>query len=165
MKHLDPCLSSPLGRNILQHLPPDAFAMLLASDQLALASENSTLTAIDVWLAGPVAHSLSMQSNNQNSSSTSQDCSSISCSSAARDSTGPSDAHASHASPGSSLGSNVGNSSSSRLTGALQLLMQQVRLPLCSGAFLSAALAQKPWLCAGLQAANQDLQWMRMFFR
>ncbi|KAF6265020.1 hypothetical protein COO60DRAFT_1188811 [Scenedesmus sp. NREL 46B-D3] len=58
MKHLDPCLASAFGRTILQHLPPDALATLLGSDQLALLSENTTLAAIDVWLAGPVASSL-----------------------------------------------------------------------------------------------------------
>ncbi|WIA31655.1 hypothetical protein OEZ86_002566 [Tetradesmus obliquus] len=51
MKHLDPCLASPFGRAILQHLPPDALATLLGSDALALLSENTTLAAIDrPWL-------------------------------------------------------------------------------------------------------------------
>eukprot|EP00775_Hariotina_reticulata_P006261 gene6261-6499_t len=54
MEHLDHVLSSDIGRQLLQQLPSDALAALLSSDRLAVASENSVIAAIDVWLSGPL---------------------------------------------------------------------------------------------------------------
>jgi hypothetical protein len=60
------------------------------------------------------------------------------------------------------------NSSSTAVSGSLQqtvqLLMQQVRLPLCSGAFLAAAAAQLPWLCQALRELP-DLRLMQQYYR
>jgi hypothetical protein len=148
MKHLDPCLASAFGRAILQHLPPDALATLLGSDQLALLSENTTLAAIDVWLAGPVASSLAAA---------------------------PAPAPATTAAASSEAGSEglpdafdmagcSDGGGSSRLAAALQLLVRQVRLPLCSGAFLAAAVSQRPWLCLGMQGSH-ELGLMQQYYR
>jgi hypothetical protein len=139
MKHLDPCLASAFGRSILQHLPPDALATLLGSDQLALLLENTTLAAIDVWLAGPVASSLA--------------------------GTGAATAEAgSEADTHNGCVAASSSSSSSRLVVALQLLVRQVRLSLCSGAFLAAAVSQRPWLCLGLQGSH-ELGLMQQYYR
>ncbi|WIA11567.1 hypothetical protein OEZ85_011675 [Tetradesmus obliquus] len=143
MKHLDPCLASPFGRAILQHLPPDALATLLGSDALALLSENTTLSAIDVWLAGPVASSLAGSGLESGTA-------------AADDDAGAADIEADAPDGGEGSGS-------SRLAAALQLLVRQVRLPLCSGAFLAAAVSQRPWLCLGLQGCH-ELPLMQQYY-
>jgi hypothetical protein len=141
MKHLDPCLASALGRTILQHLPPDALATLLGSDQLALLSENTTLAAIDVWLAGPVAASLAAVNK------------------AAGDTAAASPERDAYDMAECSSGGG-----GSRLAAALQLLVRQVRLPLCSGAFLAAAVSQRPWLCLGMQGWH-ELGLMKQYYR
>jgi DNA-binding IclR family transcriptional regulator len=141
MKHLDPCLASAFGRTILQHLPPDALATLLGSDQLALLSENTTLAAIDVWLAGPVASSLAAAP--------------AQAAGVASDASQEPDA--------SDMVGCSSDGSSSRLAAALQLLVRQVRLPLCSGAFLAAAVSQRPWLCLGMQGSH-ELALMQQYY-
>jgi hypothetical protein len=146
MKHLDPCLASAFGRTILQHLPPDALATLLGSDQLALLSENTTLAAIDVWLAGPVASSLAAAPAPATTAAAAE--ASLTSSDASREL----DAF-----------DVVGGGSSSRLAAALQLLVRQVRLPLCSGAFLAAAVSQRPWLCLGMQGSH-ELALMQQYY-
>lgn len=151
MKHLDPCLASPFGRAILQHLPPDALATLLGSDALALLSENTTLAAIDVWLAGPVASSLAESASE---SGTAADDGSNGAGGAA-----DIEPNAARCDVGE-----CGSSGSSRLAAALQLLVRQVRLPLCSGAFLAAAVSQRPWLCLGLQGCH-ELPLMQQYYR
>lgn len=181
MKHLDPCLASSYGRSVLQHLPADALATLLSSDQLALVSENSTLAAIDIWLAGPVASALSLMPATQGS------CLGpcyVGCDSMQHQEPGLSlmditaqqqdsdkllsgvhfPSEAAQAMDGTTQQPVVPAQPGDRLAEALQLLLRQVRLPLCSGAFLAAAVSQRPWLCVGLRGSH-DLQLMQQYYR
>lgn len=243
MEHLDHVLSSDIGRQLLQQLPPDALAALLSSDRLAVASENSIIAAIDVWLSGPVAGNLAELDgrsaavvNNSNSSSSSSDCSCTTDDDLDMDDSGSEEAGGnedsselgamttsnekaglqqlleaenvaeysdtdgyatSYSSSSSSLrnacccsscmqqqqpqpvkyvepvtsGSHAAPASSSSsaasiggLQQTLQLLIQQVRLPLCSGAFLAAAASQLPWICKALKELP-DLKLMQQYYR
>lgn len=58
---LERCLASLEGRRALQRLPPDAIASLLAADAVAVASENSILITLDLYLAGALAAGLVSQ--------------------------------------------------------------------------------------------------------
>jgi hypothetical protein len=118
-RELDAFLASPRGRHTLQAMPADAVAALLASDDLALASEDSILTAIEVWLAGPVAAT-------------------------------------------TTAGATAGTSAQ----GVVQQLVAAVRLPLCSGGFLAAAVQRLPWLCGGLTAQQlADAAVLQRYYR
>lgn len=153
---------------MLQHLPPDALATLLSSDQLALVSENSTLVAIDVWLAGPVAAALNATSGsaaaNQpvKGSSNSED-QKHACGHEVLNRVTARSKDAMEV-PGSSTVAAGQPVVGERLAEALQLLLRQVRLPLCSGAFLAAAVCQRPWLCVGLKD-SPELQLMQQYYR
>lgn len=56
-------------------------------------------------------------------------------------------------------------SAQSPLAAALQLLTSSVRLNLCSGAFLAAAVEHMPWLCRALEHKAGDLQLLQQYYR
>lgn len=136
---------------------------------------------VDVWLAGPVAQSLDRQTGSPTDSACcnnaalfyspqhkragpcsatitllppSSNNSSFSCClqlkvvEGCRDSSEPPDC-----------------SAQSPLAAALQLLTNSVRLNLCSGAFLAAAVEHMPWLCRALEHKEGDLQLLQQYHR
>lgn len=177
---LDDALAQPSGRQMLQCLPADVLAAILSSDTLATTSENTVLAAVDVWLAGPVAQTLDRQPDSPTDSA----C----CNNAAlfyspqRKRAGPCSAtitllppSSNNSSPCCCLQLRVVDSSrdstvpmdcsaQSPLAAALQLLISSVRLPLCSGAFLAAAVEHMPWLCRALQDKAGDLQLLQQYY-
>lgn len=170
---MDPVLAHPDGAGVrmLQQLPAAALAELLASDALALTSEDSLLVAIDVWLAGPVARELAAAAaddGTQLGDAASATMMGGRCSGGGACNSGSSESSTSIPALGDAEserghGGSAGSDGGGRLAAALQLLLRQVRLPLCSGAFLAAA-ARRPWLCCALQGLP-GLTLMRQYYR
>jgi hypothetical protein len=127
---------------MLQQMPPDALVAVLSSDALAVSSENSVLAAVEVWLDGPVAASLAQHWVSSHMSSTAG---------AMQQAAGASGSTAQEAASGVTLPT------------TLQQLLGTVRLRLCTGGFLAAAVQRMPWLCTVLR--QQELEDLRLLQR
>lgn len=134
-------------------MPPDALAAVLASDSLAVASENTILAVIDTYLSGPVAHGLAKIHS--------------AAAAAAAVSTNGSYGSCGGACVGCNEAAGGGHDSvRHQLPEALRQLLAAVRLPLCSGAFLAGAVRRMPWLCAVLRHQHHsELHLLQQYYR
>lgn len=151
-------------------------------------TENACVAAaVDIWLAGPVAHALAQQSDCTTDSGSSSMCHYNSYHSLGDDN-GPCSAMITLLPPSmtktssrscclqlmvSDDSSDDSTDSTARrstaqntpLDAAVTLLINSVRLSQCSGAFLAAAVERMPWLCKALQHKAGDLQLLQQYYR
>jgi hypothetical protein len=175
---------------MLQSLPADVLAAVLACDTLTATSENTVLAAVDAWLAGPLAATLAAAQQSSgiagaasgDAEKQQQACGAagIFCLQNACAVTQQRSGSAGSGGYGGSMRSNSCGCASVRegmqesphtaagggaLYAAQRLLLGCVRLPQCSGAFLAAAVQHMPWMCGALQHKGQELEWLQEYYR